>query len=77
MKDESCPVSRSISRSNQKRIFDADENPRLKQAHMVTLLSLCQIYKSLENLDKCEIFTRQGLKATLSNGLPKDQQNKT
>ena len=62
-------------------IVDVDGNPWFKRAHVGKFLGLKQIYTSVEGLDKCEMPTRNDIKAMVSNPYPwpgpKDQQSKT
>ena len=62
-------------------LFDCDNQPWFKRAHVGKFLDLPQIVNSLQKLDKSEICTRTDFGATVSitNGWsePKDQQNKT
>ena len=39
--------------------FNGDENPLFMRTHVGAILGLPQIYKSLENLDECEILTNK------------------
>ena len=62
-------------------LYDDQNQPWFKRAHVGTFLDLPQIYKSLGKLDECEMLTRNYFEPTQSatpgwSG-PKDQQNIT
>ena len=62
-------------------LYDEQNQPWFKRAHVGKFLDLSDIHKSLDKLNECEMCTRNDFEPTRSNTLgwsgPKDQQNKT
>ena len=59
----------------------ADKDMCFKRVYVATFLSLSHIYKSLKNLDECDIITKQDLESTQKTARgwsgPNNLQNKT
>ena len=62
-------------------LYDEQNQPSFKRAHVGKFLDLSDIHKSLDKLNECEMCTRNDFEPTRSNtpgwSGPKDQQNKT
>ena len=66
-----------FSLMNIEVFVDSEEQNWFKRAHMGKFLGIENIRTSLNDLEKCEILTRQELVPTRRWSGPKNQQNKT
>ena len=71
----------NASNKPEEVFVDSEEQNRFKRVHVGQFLGIENIRTSLNDLEKCEILTRQELVPTVRRTAgwsgPKDQQNKT